>query len=77
MPEPNDPILQAYPLDAKLVSSGSPPASIHGSSSAEPSFFGSFSSQAGTTVPFARCIHVLLLLDQPTYDQLASSWDDQ
>jgi hypothetical protein len=45
MLEPNDPILQACPLGAKLVSSGSPPASIRGSSSIEPSFFDSFSNQ--------------------------------
>jgi hypothetical protein len=45
MPEPNDLILQACPLGAKLVSSGSPPASIHGSSSVEPFFSGSFSTR--------------------------------
>jgi hypothetical protein len=46
MPETNDPILQACPLDAKLVSFGSPPASIRDSSSAKPSFSDSFSNQA-------------------------------
>jgi hypothetical protein len=75
--EPNDPILQVCPLGATLVSSGSLPASIHGSSSVEPFFFGSSSSQAGTTVILARYIRVHLLLDQPISDQLASFCGDQ
>jgi hypothetical protein len=58
-------------LDATPVSSGSPPASIHGSSSVEPFFSGSFSSQAGTTVLLAR--YIRLLLDQPIFDMPASS----
>jgi hypothetical protein len=77
MPKPNDPIVQACPSGAKLVSSGSPPASIRGSSSAVPSFSDSSSNQAGTTVPFVRRIRLRLLPDQPISDQLAFSWDDQ
>jgi hypothetical protein len=77
MPEPNDPIPQACLLGAIHVFFGSPPASIPGSSSAEPFSFGFFSSQAGTTVPLAKCTRFLLLLDQPIYGQLASSWADQ
>jgi hypothetical protein len=75
MPEPNDLIPQVCPLDATPVSSGSPPTSIHGSSSAEPFFSGSSSSQAGTTVLLAR--YILLLLDQPIFDLPVSFWDDQ
>jgi hypothetical protein len=77
MPEPNDPILQAYPLGAKLASSGSPPASIRGSSSVEPSFSDSFLNLAGTIAVLARRIHVRLPPDRPISDQLASSWGDQ
>jgi hypothetical protein len=77
MPEPNGLILQVYPLDATPASSGSPPASVRGSSSAEPSFFDSFLNQAGTIAPFARRTHPRLLPDQPILNQLASSWDDQ
>jgi hypothetical protein len=75
MPEPNDLIPQVCPLDATPVSSGSPPASIHGSSNAEPFFSGSSSIQAGTTVLLSR--YIRLLLDQPIFDQLASFWGDQ
>jgi hypothetical protein len=75
MPEPNDLIPQVCPLDTTPVSSESPPASIHGSSSTEPFFSSSSSSQAGTTVLLARYIH--LLLDQPTFDLPASFWGDQ
>jgi hypothetical protein len=75
MPEPNDLIPQVCPLDATPVSSGSPPALIRDSSSVEPFFSGSSSSQAGTTVLLAR--YILLPLDQPIFDLLASSWGDQ
>jgi hypothetical protein len=73
MPEPNDLILQAYPLGAKLVSSRSPPASIRGSSSVEPFLSDSFLNQAGTTVLLVRHIRLRLPPDQPISDQLASS----
>jgi hypothetical protein len=75
MPEPNDLIPQVCPLGATPVSSGLPPALIHGSSSAEPFFSGSSLIQAGTTVLLAR--YIRLLLDQPIFDQLASFWGDQ
>jgi hypothetical protein len=45
------------------------PASTPDFSRAEPFSFGFFSSQVGTTVLSARHIHVLVLHDQPTYDQ--------
>jgi ABC-type Fe3+-siderophore transport system permease subunit len=77
MLEPNDSILQACLLGTTLAFSGSPLASILSSSSAEPFSFGFSSSQAGTTVLLARCTHVPLLLDQPIFGQLASSWGDQ
>jgi hypothetical protein len=77
MLEQNDPILQACLLGATLAFSGSPPASIPGSSSVEPFSFGFSSSQAGTTVLVARCTRAPLLLDQPTFGQLASSLGDQ
>jgi hypothetical protein len=73
MLEPNDPILQAYPLGAKLASSGSAPASIRGSSSVEPSFSDSFLNQAGTIAPLARRNRLHHPPDQPISDQLASS----
>jgi hypothetical protein len=69
MLEPNDQIHQAYLLDATPAFSRFPPASILGSSSAEPFSFGFSSSQVGTTVLLARCIRVPVLLDQPTFDQ--------
>jgi hypothetical protein len=75
MLEPNDLIPQVCPLDATPVSSGSPPALIHGSSSAEPFFSGSSSSQAGTTVLLAR--YIRLLPDQPILDLPVSFWGDQ
>jgi hypothetical protein len=77
MLELNDPILQACLLGATLAFSGSPPASIPGSSSAEPFSFGLSSSQAGTTVLIARRTRVPLLLDQPISGQLAFSSGDQ
>jgi hypothetical protein len=77
MLEPNDPILQACLLGATLAFSGSPPASIPGSSSVEPFSFGFSSSQAGTTFFLARCTCVPLFLDQPIFDQLAFSLGDQ
>jgi hypothetical protein len=46
------------------------PASVPDSSSVVPFSSGFFLNQVGTTVPFARHIHDLLLLhDQPTCDQ--------
>jgi hypothetical protein len=75
MLEPNALIPQVCPLDATPVSSGSPPASIHGSSSAEPFFSGSSSSQAGTIVLSSR--YIRLFLDHLIFDQLASFWGDQ
>jgi hypothetical protein len=77
MLEPNDPILQACLLGATLAFSGFPPASIPGSSCVEPFSFGFSLSQAGTTVPLARCTHAPLLLDQPTFGHLAFSLGDQ
>jgi hypothetical protein len=73
---PNDPVLQACVLGATLAFSGSPPASILGSSSVEPFSFGFSSSQAGTTVLLARCTHAPLLLDQTTFDELVFSSGD-
>jgi hypothetical protein len=75
MLEPNDLIPQVCPLDATPVSSGPPPALIHGSSSAEPFFSGSSSSQAGTTVLLAR--YIRLLLDQPIFDLPVFFWGDR
>jgi hypothetical protein len=77
MLEPNGLTLQVYPLDATPVLFGSLPASVHGSSSVEPSFSDFFSGWAGTIAPFARCSRPRLPLDQPTSNQLAFSWDDQ
>jgi hypothetical protein len=74
---PNGLILQAYPSDATPVLSGFLPASVRGSSSVEPSFSDFFLGQAGTIAPFARCIRPRLHPDQPTSNQLVSSWDAQ
>jgi hypothetical protein len=77
MLEPNDPILQACLLGATLAFSGSPPASIPGSSSVEPFSFGFSLSQADTTILLARYTRAPLLLDQPIFGQLAFSVGDQ
>jgi hypothetical protein len=74
MLEPNGLTLQVYLLDATPVLSGSLPASAHGSSSVELSFSDSFLGQAGTIAPFARCTRPRLPPDQPTSNQLVSSW---
>jgi hypothetical protein len=69
MLEPNDPIHQAYPLDATPAFSRPLLSSILGSSSAEPFSFGFSLSQVGTTVLLARRTRVPVLLDQPIFDQ--------
>jgi hypothetical protein len=66
MPEPNGLILEVYPLDATPVSSGSPLASVRGSSSAEPSFFDSFLNQAGTIAPLPDVLVLVFLLISPS-----------
>jgi hypothetical protein len=76
MLELNDLTLQACLLGATLAFSGSPLASIPGSSSTEPFSFGFSSSKAGTTILLARCTCVPLLPDQPIFGQLAFSLGD-
>jgi hypothetical protein len=77
MLEPNTLILQVDPLDATPALFGSQPALIHGSSSVEPVSSDSSLGQAGTIALSARCTRPRHLLDQPTLNQLAFSWDDQ
>jgi hypothetical protein len=69
MLEPNEQIHQAYLLDATPAFSSFLLVSTLDSSSTEPFSFGFSSSQVGATVLPARCIHALVLLDQPTLDQ--------
>jgi hypothetical protein len=76
MLEPNDQTHQAYPLDATPAFSLFLPVSTLDSSSVEPFSFGFSSSQVGTTVLPAKCIHVPVLFDQPTFDQHVFSLGD-
>jgi hypothetical protein len=76
MLEPNDQIHQAYPLDATPASSRFLLVSTLDSSSVEPFSFGFSSSQVGTTVLHARCIHAPVPLDQPTFVQHIFSLGD-
>jgi hypothetical protein len=77
MLESNALTLQVDPLDATPALFGSQPASVHGSSSVEPVSSDFSLGQAGTIAPFARYTRPRPLLDQPTLNQLAFSWDDQ
>jgi hypothetical protein len=76
MLEPNDQIHQAYPLDATPAFFRSLLVSTLDSSSAELFSFGFSSSQVGTTVLPARCIHAPVLLDRPTFDRHIFSLGD-
>jgi hypothetical protein len=74
MLEPNDLILQAYPLGATLAFSGFPPASILGSSSVEPFSFAFPQARRAPLSLLPDVLTLLFLLIDPPLVSLPFPW---